>query len=154
MKIEQLCLSHDNMVKILRGCPALSDLRLPYTDVVDVTTRSLKHLGIKFCTSDLKNLFGPKNPPSHHHILLADRSSPRDKHSSAVLLPEPGHTVCLQLRTKILQSCPSSSRKLFWSTGRACIRSSTLRMTRSHRCWLISKCLVIGYSWFQGSVHG
>ncbi|KAF8944344.1 hypothetical protein BGZ47_004350 [Haplosporangium gracile] len=63
LKIEQLCLTHDSLVEILRGCPKLYDLRLPYTDVVGVPTQSFQHTGVSFFASDFKNLFESNKVP-------------------------------------------------------------------------------------------
>ncbi|KAF9142859.1 hypothetical protein BG015_000650 [Linnemannia schmuckeri] len=57
LKIEQLCLTHDSLVEVLRGCPKLSDLRLPYTDVVGIPIQSFQHTGVSFFASNFKNLF-------------------------------------------------------------------------------------------------
>lgn len=59
LKIEQLSLTHDDLIDILQGCPALSDLRLPYTSVTGTPSKSFQHMGVMFFGSDCKTLFGP-----------------------------------------------------------------------------------------------
>lgn len=58
LKIEQLCLTHDDLVDILQGCPALSDLRLLYTSLTGTPSKSFQHTGVTFFGSDRRTLFG------------------------------------------------------------------------------------------------
>ncbi|KAF9134233.1 hypothetical protein BGW39_007704 [Mortierella sp. 14UC] len=65
LSLKQLCLTHNSLVTILQGCPGLTELRLPYTDMVGTPTRSFQHTGVKVLGSTFKSLFHlPTTGPS------------------------------------------------------------------------------------------
>ncbi|KAK3845517.1 MAG: hypothetical protein J3R72DRAFT_435965 [Linnemannia gamsii] len=68
LKLESLCITYDSLVAILQGCPMLTEVRLPRTDMVGNPTQSFQHTGVSLLSSSLKSLF---QPPSTGPSLLS-----------------------------------------------------------------------------------
>lgn len=57
LKIESMCLTHDGLAAILQGCPKLSELKLPHTDIVGTPTQSFQHIGVTLFCASLRSIF-------------------------------------------------------------------------------------------------
>lgn len=57
LKIGCMCLTHDGLAIILQGCPKLSELRMPHTDIVGTPTQSFQHTGVTQFGATLRSIY-------------------------------------------------------------------------------------------------
>ncbi|KAG9069481.1 hypothetical protein KI688_010384 [Linnemannia hyalina] len=57
LEIQNMCLTHDGLAAILQGCPKLSELKLPFTDIVGTPTQSFQHTGVTLFFAFLKSIY-------------------------------------------------------------------------------------------------
>ncbi|KAF8947963.1 hypothetical protein BGZ47_007101 [Haplosporangium gracile] len=64
LRIEDMCVTHDSLAAILQGCPRLSEVAIPNTDVVGIPTQSFQHQGVALFGSSFKSIFeiSPTDP--------------------------------------------------------------------------------------------
>ncbi|KAG0374020.1 hypothetical protein BGX24_010939 [Mortierella sp. AD032] len=101
LKLEFLCLTYDSMVAILQGCPGLTEVGLPHTDMVGTATQSFQHTGVKALNSNLRSLF---QPPSTGRSLLS--YFPRLKVLSIFYFDTSLTIQSSQIKEVLLQYCP------------------------------------------------
>jgi len=60
LKFTNLRMTHEDLVSILQAAPRLTALRLPYTDVIEISNASsYQHTGVTLFSSQLKDIFRP-----------------------------------------------------------------------------------------------